>query len=149
MNTDDKELPELRENRYFIETDKDDYVVGMFVAICASELEEYQSRALREISEENYCAVGPDSLFINGSIVQGAPRQTVIDVETKGAILAAKIRKANEMIQMLQGAIDLKMATQSETEALPEWMKYRVLLSRINPESWADVSTPQAPENVA
>lgn len=149
MNEYEKELTEPRVNHYFIEVDKDNYVVGMFVAICDSELEEYQSRALKEISEENYSAVGPDSLFINGAIVKGAPRQTVIDVETKGAILAAKIRKANEMIQMLQGAVDLKMATQSETEALPEWMKYRVLLSRINPENWADVSKPKAPENVA
>jgi hypothetical protein len=45
---------------------------------------------------------------------------------------AEKIKEANELISILQDAVDLEIATDEEDIRLKEWKKYRVLLSRIN-----------------
>lgn len=136
-------------NRYFIEIDSDKYITGMFVAVCQKENIDYTSKNLIEISEEDYQLIGPNSLFLDGVIVQGNPRPAVIDTDTKRAILAAKNRKATEVIQTLQDAVDLKMATEGESEALREWKKYRVLLGRVDPENWPDTENPGEPDYVA
>jgi len=46
------------------------------------------------------------------------------------------IEEAILRISFLQGAVDLDMATPEEVEALTEWEKFRVLLSR------SDANTP-------
>ena len=46
---------------------------------------------------------------------------------------------------LLQDALDLDMATDSEKEDLLEWRKYRVLLARIQPEDATDIEWPVKP----
>ncbi|MBU9812393.1 tail fiber assembly protein [Rahnella sp. SL6] len=52
---------------------------------------------------------------------------------------------ASERTSVLQDAVDLDMATDAETAALPLWKKYRVLLSRIDANTSDDVVWPTPP----
>ncbi|WET41254.1 tail fiber assembly protein [Citrobacter enshiensis] len=56
---------------------------------------------------------------------------------------------ANGAIATLQDAVDLDMATDDEKQSLVEFKKFRVLLSRINPEDAPDIVWPEVPGNVA
>jgi hypothetical protein len=42
------------------------------------------------------------------------------------------LNESSQFISILQDAINFGMATEKEKSSLPEWQKYRVLLSRIN-----------------
>lgn len=57
--------------------------------------------------------------------------------------------QATAAIATLQDAVELEIATEDETAALSAWKKYRVLLSRINPEDAPDIVWPEAVEDVA
>nr|ELR5143313.1 tail fiber assembly protein [Providencia stuartii] len=56
------------------------------------------------------------------------------------------LAEANSAIAPLQDAVDLGMATESETAALQEWKKYRVLLNRVDTSTAPDIDWPQKPE---
>ncbi|HAK5377425.1 TPA: tail fiber assembly protein, partial [Salmonella enterica] len=56
------------------------------------------------------------------------------------------LQQAGEVIATLQDAVDLGMATKEEEQRLVAWKKYRVLLSRINPEDAPDIDWPVTPE---
>lgn len=53
--------------------------------------------------------------------------------------------EANNTIELLQDAVDLDMATDDEKSQLTAWKKYRVLLSRVNPEDAPDIEWPVKP----
>ncbi|MCH9406345.1 tail fiber assembly protein [Pantoea agglomerans] len=55
------------------------------------------------------------------------------------------MNEASQRISVLQDAVDLEMATDDETKALPLCKKYRVLLSRINADISSDVTWPDKP----
>nr|WP_306278167.1 MULTISPECIES: tail fiber assembly protein [unclassified Pantoea] len=55
------------------------------------------------------------------------------------------MNEASQRISVLQDAVDLEMATDDETKALPLWKKYRVLLSRINADISSAVTWPDKP----
>lgn len=119
--------------RYFLKINRDNYVIGMFVAVTAEELAIYLSDNLIEVAESIYQSVGPDSKFIDGEIVQGELLTTVLSDDAKRIILAARQRSATDMINTLQDVADLYMATNVEKALLLEWRKYRVLLNRTDP----------------
>lgn len=54
--------------------------------------------------------------------------------------------EANNTVELLQDAVDLDMATDDEKSQLTAWKKYRVLLSRVNPEDAPDIDWPKKPE---
>lgn len=54
--------------------------------------------------------------------------------------------EANNTVELLQDAVDLNMATDDEKSQLTAWKKYRVLLSRVNPEDAPDITWPPKPE---
>ncbi|HBC0038466.1 TPA: tail fiber assembly protein [Salmonella enterica] len=56
------------------------------------------------------------------------------------------MQQTGEIIATLQDAVDLGMATKEEETRLVAWKKYRVLLSRINPEAVPHIDWPAAPE---
>ncbi|EBG2415196.1 tail fiber assembly protein [Salmonella enterica] len=78
----------------------------------------------------------------------------VVDAEAERNALIAEaaarkkslLQQAGEVIATLQDAVDLGMATKEEEQRLVAWKKYRVLLSRINPEDAPDIVWPVAPE---
>ncbi|WP_148097668.1 tail fiber assembly protein, partial [Trabulsiella odontotermitis] len=45
----------------------------------------------------------------------------------------------------LQDAVDLDMATDDDVQSLTTWKKYRVLLSRVNPDDAPDIEWPEKP----
>ncbi|EFJ5621053.1 tail fiber assembly protein, partial [Escherichia coli] len=53
---------------------------------------------------------------------------------------------AGEIIATLQDAVDLDMATEEEKLSLTHWKKYRVLLSRVQPENAPDIEWPEMPQ---
>ncbi|AXG43492.1 tail fiber assembly protein [Photorhabdus laumondii subsp. laumondii] len=59
---------------------------------------------------------------------------------------AALLQQANETISLLQDSVDLEVATGSEKEALLEWRKYRVLLTRVDVNQAPDVPWPEVPK---
>lgn len=77
----------------------------------------------------------------------------VDDPEAKQNALAEEVheqkntllKQANEFISVLQDALDLDMATDSEKKDLMAWRKYRVLLTRIEPEDAKDIEWPVKP----
>jgi len=70
----------------------------------------------------------------------------VLNTEAKLAILAARLRDASIQIQTLQDAVDLDIATDEEKSSLVEWKRYRVLLSRVDPETQPPEEWPQQPK---
>jgi len=62
---------------------------------------------------------------------------------------AALMLSASNAIAPLQDAVDLGEATEDEQKRLLSWRKYRVLLSRINPEDAPEIAWPEAVEDVA
>ncbi|MCC8373472.1 phage tail protein [Photorhabdus sp. HUG-39] len=59
---------------------------------------------------------------------------------------AELLRQANETISLLQDSVDLEVATDAEKEALLEWRKYRVLLTRVDVNQAPDVEWPEVPD---
>lgn len=132
--------------RYFIELNAEKYVVGMLIAFSQGEAENFTARSLTELDQETFESIGQDSQYIDGSVVQGAPMVPVLDTEAKRAILAARIRDAGDVIQILTDAEEMGMATDEEKSSLTAWKKYRVLLSRVDPETQPPEEWPQPPK---
>ncbi|RAX14153.1 tail fiber assembly protein [Photorhabdus bodei] len=59
---------------------------------------------------------------------------------------AALLQQANETISLLQDSVDLEVANDSEKEALLEWRKYRVLLTRVDVNQAPEVKWPEVPK---
>ncbi|MCC8421490.1 tail fiber assembly protein [Photorhabdus thracensis] len=59
---------------------------------------------------------------------------------------ATLLQQANETISLLQDSVDLEVATDSEKEALLEWRKYRVLLTRVDVNQAPNVEWPEVPD---
>jgi len=132
--------------RYFVSTDAENYVNGMLIAFTDADAESYIAQKLTELSQAEFEATGPASRLINGVIVEGEPRIPVLNTEAKLAILAARLRDASIQIQTLQDAVDLDIATDEEKSSLVEWKRYRVLLSRVDPETQPPEEWPQQPK---
>ncbi|EMA8653166.1 tail fiber assembly protein [Cronobacter dublinensis] len=75
------------------------------------------------------------------------------DQETLNALAASKktalMRAAGDAIAPLQDAVNLGMATDEEKMRLTEWLKYRVLLNRIDTSAAPDITWPETPGDVA
>ncbi|WP_373225849.1 tail fiber assembly protein [Enterobacter cloacae complex sp. ESBL7] len=67
----------------------------------------------------------------------------IVDAQNKKSSL---MQEANNTIALLQDAVDLDMATDDDIQSLTAWKKYRVLLSRVNPEDAPDIDWPAKPE---
>lgn len=76
-------------------------------------------------------------------------------VKTKEQIIAEAVAKrinllsrATYNISVLQDAVDLDMATESEKTLLLAWKKYRVLLSRVDTSTAPDIDWPEPPASI-
>ncbi|WGO84668.1 tail fiber assembly protein [Arsenophonus apicola] len=59
---------------------------------------------------------------------------------------SAMLNEANNIITYLQDAMDVGLASDTETARLQIWKKYRVLLNRINTLTAPDINWPPKPE---
>jgi len=55
--------------------------------------------------------------------------------------------QANEIIQPLQDAVDLDIATEKEASLLQLWKRYRVNLNRVDTSLAPDIDWPEQPED--
>lgn len=131
--------------RFFVKTDKNSYVVAMFVACTEVEAEQYESAKLTEVSAKIYESIGANSQYVNGEVVQGEPRIVPLTQEAMRAVLSSKMAEATGRIQTLQDAIDFGEATDAEKESIIEWKKYRIALSRIDVSVPSNVFWPSEP----
>ncbi|ELB7803821.1 MULTISPECIES: tail fiber assembly protein [Enterobacter cloacae complex] len=58
-------------------------------------------------------------------------------------------KAATEIINTLQDAVDLDMATEKEIVLLSEWKAFRVLLNRVDTSKAPEIEWPEVPDNVA
>lgn len=72
--------------------------------------------------------------------------QDAAAVSMNNTLKSTLMSEASQRISVLQDAVDLDMATDDETKALPLWKKYRVLLSRIDADISGTVTWPEKPE---
>lgn len=135
----------LFSTRFFVETDKNSYVVAMFVACTEVEAGQYESAKLTEVSAKIYESIGANSQYVNGEVVQGEPRIVPLTQETMRAVLSSKMAEATARIQTLQDAIDFGEATDAEKESIIEWKKYRIALSRIDVSVAPNIYWPSEP----
>lgn len=64
------------------------------------------------------------------------------------AAVAAGMSEAARQIAVLQDAVDLGIASEAEAQALTDWRRYRVLLSRVQSDpDYPNVTLPQQPEH--
>lgn len=132
--------------RYFVSLDANSYINGMFIAFTQEDADNYVMDALSELNQMDFESVGPDCQLISGEVVKGVPIVPILSMESKNAILSAHLREATEMIQTLQDAVDLGMATTEEVNSLVEWKKYRVFLSRTDVKTTEISEWPAKPE---
>ncbi|MGK7246097.1 tail fiber assembly protein [Buttiauxella agrestis] len=79
--------------------------------------------------------------------------QWVVDAQAEHAAQVSEaqgmkngqMKQAGDVIATLQDAVDFEMATEEETASLMAWKKYRVLLSRVDPEMAPDIVWPEMP----
>lgn len=132
--------------RYFVSLDANSYINGMFIAFTQEDADNYVTEALSELNQRAFESVGPDCQLISGEVVKGAPIVPILSIESKNAILAARLRDASIIVQNLQYAVDLEMATDEERLSLTAWKKYCVLLSRVDVQKTDMSEWPTMPE---
>lgn len=80
-------------------------------------------------------------------------KKWITDTEAQKAALVAeadnektqRLNEANGTITYLQEAVDVDLATETETAMLQEWKKYRVLLNRVDTSTAPDINWPKKP----
>lgn len=82
-----------------------------------------------EFTDAGENALGGTFIFKDGKII-AAPVDHVAEARSKKKEL---LTQANNVISTLQDAVDLSMSTEEENSSLVEWKRYRVLLSRVDP----------------
>jgi len=136
---------EAYELRYFIITDESNYVIAMIVAFTQDDADKCVERALVELPQEVFESIAQDSQYIDSKVVQGPPRLVPLTQEAARAILSSKMAEATARIQTLQDAVDFGEATHEEKEAIIEWKRYRITLSRVDVLTAPNICWPSAP----
>lgn len=67
-------------------------------------------------------------------------------IAANASLKNALMEDASGKNSVLQDAVDLNMATDEETKALPLWKKYRILLNRVEASTPEEVTWPPKPE---
>lgn len=113
---------------------------------------------LKKITDEEYetFMVSPDRKAPYYSLkskcmvwVDIAPPTREEEIEGAELLKAQLLAGAAEAISPLQDAVDLSMASETETASLSAWKKYRVLLNRVDTSKAPDIEWPEVPGNVA
>lgn len=137
----------------YITVDSVGNIMGMYLS--EEDIPTVSGITTAELSDEDWQSVGPGYTYVNGALIAPAPKtleeilaeQNAEKIAVNTAKKAELIAAATDRISVLQDAVDLDMATDSETAALPLWKKYRVLLSRIDANTSDDVVCPEAPSS--
>jgi len=140
----DEELVQYS-TRYFIQTDSDNYVIGMLVAISEPEAEGYLAERLLEVSKEIFETIGQDSKFVDGKVVQAEPKPVVLTVENAKAIKSALLAEANTNTQPWQTQLLLGIISEEDKISLTNWMMYYKKVQEIDTSVAPNISWPEKP----
>lgn len=90
---------------------------------------------------------GPFHSYRNGVWFYDSEKEALVKRAAVDAAVQTGMLQASNKIAVLQDAVDLEMATESEAAALTSWRKYRVLLSRSSSDPmYPDISLPDQPD---
>lgn len=131
--------------RYFIQTDSNNYVIGMLVAISEHEAEGYLAERLQEVSKKLFESIGQDSKFVDGKVVQGEPKPIFLTVENAKAIKSALLAEANTNTQPWQTQLLLGIISEEDKISLTNWMMYYKKVQEIDASVAPDISWPDKP----
>ena len=135
----------------YITVDSTGNITGMYLS--EDDIPTVSGITAVELSDEDWQSVGHGYTYVNGVLIAPAPKtpeeilaeQNAEKIAANTAKKAELIAAATDRISVLQDAVDLEMATDAETAALPLWKKYRVLLSRVDADTSDDVVWSEAP----
>lgn len=95
--------------------------------------------------------VGNGYTYADGEFKPPEPTSEELQSQKQQMITNNKAQKealmleVSNQIAVLKDAVDLEMETDEEGLALPLWKKYRVLLSRIDPDTANEINWPEKP----
>ncbi|WP_244370655.1 tail fiber assembly protein [Rahnella sp. ChDrAdgB13] len=135
----------IYETNYFIGVDKNNYVDSMMIALTPAESEDYTRQGLLMLSADIFECIGQDSQYINGEVIQGAPRIVQLTTEAAITIAESKIAEATTHINILQDEIDLGFSQNAGKTELTRWKTYRIALSRLDLSTAPDITWPEIP----
>lgn len=96
--------------------------------------------------EKSDCVIGgryTNGVFLPPIAQEPSKEDSVAEAEqTKASLL----QEATLVIDPLQDAVDMEIATDEEKELLPAWKKYRVMLSRVDTSLAPDITWPEKPQ---
>ncbi|HCT6410988.1 TPA: tail fiber assembly protein [Citrobacter freundii] len=138
-----------------------------FVAVFNSEsgnwslVEDHRGKVVYEIHTGESTTISqlgklPDdvvSIAPEGNFVKWDGEKWVHDADAEKTAQITQVTQQKESLMSLatlkiaplQDAVDIDIATETETALLLAWKKYRVLLNRINPDEAPDINWPDMP----
>lgn len=132
--------------RFFVETDKNSYVIAMFVACTEIEAEQYESANLTEVSAKAYESIGANSQYVNGEVVQGEPRILPFTKESADAVRQSLIDLAVQSISVIQLKLQAgRKLTDTEKVKLNSVLDYIDALIAIDTSKAPDIEFPEKP----
>ena len=132
--------------RFFVETDKNSYVVAMFVACTEIEAELCESAKRTEVSATQYESIGPHSQYVNGEVVQGEPRIVPLTKESADAVRQSLVDVAVQSISVIQLKLQAgRTLTDAEKFKLNSVLDYIDAVSAIDTSKAPDIIWPQQP----
>ncbi|MEY1193255.1 tail fiber assembly protein [Klebsiella pneumoniae] len=133
----------MNELKYFISVDSASYVNGMFIAFNEQDEAKYKTQELIELSQSVFESVGPDSIYADGAVKQGAPRITQLDATQASAIQASLTDAAMQSISVLQlKLLAGRTLTDSEKNKLNTTLDYIDAVAAIDVNSAPDIIWP-------
>lgn len=133
--------------RFFVETDKNSYVIAMFVACTAIEAEQYESAKLTEVPYDVYESIGENSQYVEGKVVQGEPRIVPFTKESADSVRKSLIDLAVQSISVIQLKLQAgRNLTFQEKTKLNGVLDYIDELSAIDTSKAPDITLPTIPD---
>lgn len=133
--------------RFFVETDKNSYVIAMFVACTAIEAEQYESAKLTEVPYDVYESIGENSQYVEGKVVQGEPRIVPFTKESADSVRKSLIDLAVQSISVIQLKLQAgRNLTFQEKAKLNGVLDYIDELSAIDTSKAPDITLPTIPD---
>lgn len=129
--------------RFFVELDKNSYVVAMFVTCSEAEAEQCELANLIEVSANVYESIGANYKYLNGEMVQGEPRITPLTKENADTVRQSLVDLAVQSISVIQLKLQAgRKLTDAERVKLDNVLDYIDALSAIDTSKAPDIEFP-------
>lgn len=138
-----EQLPAF-ELRYFIEVDEENYITACYVAFERGDVDKYKGKI--ELTPAQYSVCGPNSMYVDGKVVEGPVREIPVSAEANLAIQAALIDNASRKMSIWQTKLLMgRKLTDAELASLNAWMDYADLVMAIDANIYGVINWPSPP----